>query len=111
MIEKKDAKNLKKYFILSYVIFWLLLALTGFMISIKPPLLIQNIMINICSWSPTFAIIIMFKNLYPNITFIEYLKAHFTKKINLWMFISSFLLQVLVVVIAVLTFFLTNKSR
>lgn len=110
MIEKKDAKDLLKYFILSYLIFWLLLALTGYLISLKVPMLIQNIMIIICSWSPTFAIIIIFKKLYPNITLIEYLKIHFTKKVNPWIFISSFLLHVSVAVIAVLAFFLINKK-
>ena len=110
MIEKKDVKLLKIYFILSYVIFWLLIALTGYMISLKVPLLIQNIMRNISAGTPTFVIIIMFKKIYPNITFKEYLKVHFTKKINPGMFISSFLLQVLVVVIAVLAFFLINNK-
>lgn len=110
MIEKKDAKKLKKFVILSYVIFWLLLALTGYLISLKVPLLIQNIMKNISSGTPTFVILILFRRLYPNMTFKEYLKVHFTKKINPGMFISSFLLQVLVVVIAVLAFFLINNK-
>lgn len=110
MIEKKDAKDLKKYFILSYVIFWLFLALTGYMISLKVPMLIQNIMIIICSWSPTFAIIIMFKKIYPNITLKEYLKVHFTKKVNPGIFISSLLLQILVIVFAVLAFFLISNK-
>jgi membrane protease YdiL (CAAX protease family) len=110
MIDKKDAKDLKKYFILSYVIFWLLLALTGYLISLKVPLLIQNIMKNISAGTPTIVIIIMFKKLYPNITVKEYLKIHFAKKTNPGVFISSFLLQALVVVIAVLAFFLINNK-
>ena len=110
MIEKKDSKDLKKYFILSYVIFWLFLALTGYMISLKVPMLIQNIMIIICSWSPTFAIIIMFKKIYPNITLKEYRKVHFTKKVNPGIFISSLLLQILVIVFAVLAFFLISNK-
>ena len=110
MIEKNDIKILKKYLFLTYVIFWLLLGLTGYLISLKVPLLIQNIMKNICSWTPSFVIIIMFKKLYPNITFKKYLKIHFQKKINPGIFITSFLLQAIVVAIAVLTFFLINKK-
>jgi len=82
MIEKKDAKLLRKYFILTYMIFWLLLALTGYMISLEIPSLIQTIMKNVCAWTPTFVILIMFKKLYPNITFKEYMKLHFMKRIN-----------------------------
>jgi len=109
MIEKKEVKELRNYFILTYVIFWLLLALTGYIISLKVPLLIQNIMKNICAWTPTFVILIMFRKLYPNITFKEYLKLHFTKKINPGLFLSSFLLQVSVAIAAILVFFLINN--
>ena len=110
MIEKKDTKLLKRYFILSYIAFWLLIALTGCMVSLEVSPLIQNIMRNISAGTPTLVIIIMFKKLYPNITFKEYLKVHFTKKINPVMFITSFLLQALAVAIAVLAFFLINNK-
>ncbi|MGL1893891.1 MAG: CPBP family intramembrane metalloprotease [Spirochaetaceae bacterium] len=110
MIEKKDVRYLKKFFILSYVMFWLLLGLTGYLISLDVPLLFQNIMKNICAWTPTFIILIMFKKLYPNTTFKEYLKVQFTKKVDPGQFISSFLLQVLVIVLAVITFFVINKK-
>jgi len=38
MLEKEDARNIKKYFALTYMIFWLLLGLTGYMIFLKVPL-------------------------------------------------------------------------
>ena len=110
MIEKKDAKLLRKYFILTYVIFWLLLALTGYMISLEVPSLIQTIMKNVCAWTPTFVILIMFKKLYPNITFKEYMKLHFVKKINPRDFLVSFLLQAFIVVAALLSFFIINDK-
>ncbi len=109
MLEKEDVRNLKKYFVLTYMIFWLLLGLTGYMISLKVPLYIQVIIKNVCAWSPTFVILIMFKKLYPNITFKEYMKLHFMKKINPRVFLVSFLLQAFILVIAVLSFFIINN--
>ena len=93
VIEKKEAKNLKIYFLLSFIIFWLLLALTGLIISMEAPLLIQNIMKNVCSWTPTFVIIIMFRKLYPGISAKEYLRRNFKKQTKPIIFIVSFLLQ------------------
>ncbi|MCK4466297.1 MAG: hypothetical protein KAU83_11355, partial [Bacteroidales bacterium] len=63
MLEKEDARNMKKYFVLTYMLFWLLLGLTGYLIFLKVPSYIQDIMKNVCAWSPTFAVLIMFKNL------------------------------------------------
>ncbi|MBT7988283.1 MAG: hypothetical protein HN769_00195, partial [Anaerolineae bacterium] len=105
MIAKKDARLLRKYFILTYLIFWLLLALTGYMISIEVPELMQTIMKNVDAWTPTFVILIMFKKLYPGMTFKEYMKLHFMKKINPRDFLVSFLLQAFIVAAAILSFF------
>jgi membrane protease YdiL (CAAX protease family) len=110
MLEKKDAKYLQKYFILTYIIFWLLLVLTGYMISIKVPLLLQTIMKNLCAWSPTFVILIMFRKLYPNLTIKEYMKLNFGKKTNPGLFLKSFLLQALILLLAVLSFFIINNK-
>jgi CAAX protease family protein len=110
MIEKNESKNLKMFFVLSYLLFWVLLAFTGFLISLEVPVLLQNIMKNISAAAPTFVILIMFKKLYPNITFKEYLTSQFMKKINPTQFFISLILQVLVAVIAVLAFFtITNQ--
>lgn len=109
-MEKTEAKNLRKYFIFTYVLFWLLLGLTGFLISIEVPLLLQNIFKNISAAAPTFVILIMFKKLYPGLSFKQYLKLHFTKKINPGDFLSSFILQAAVVIAAVLAFFIINKK-
>lgn len=108
-MEKKDARNIKKYIVLTYTIFWLLLGLTGYMIFLKVPLYTQVIIKNVCAWSPTFVILIMFKKLYPDITFKEYIKLHFMKKINPMVFLVSFLLQAFIIVIAVLSFFTINN--
>ena len=110
MIEKREKKYLTWFFILSYLIFWLLLGLTGYLISIEVSLLIQNIMKNICAWTPTFVILIMFRKLYPDVSLKEYLKMHFMKKIDPKVFLASFLLQVLILAAAVLSFFIISNK-
>jgi membrane protease YdiL (CAAX protease family) len=109
-MDEAEAKKLKIYFIITYLLFWLFIAIIGYLISIDVPLLVQTILKNVCSWTPTFVILIMFKKLYPDVSFKEYFKLHFTKKINLRNFLSSFLLQAAVAVAAVIAFFIiTNK--
>ena len=77
-MDKKDVNNLKRYLLLSYVFFWILLALTGYMIFLDVPMLMQTILKNVCAWSPTFAILIMFKKLYPGFKFKAFMKLHFS---------------------------------
>jgi membrane protease YdiL (CAAX protease family) len=110
MTQRTEVRNLKIFIILSYVIFWILLGLTGYLISIKVPLLIQTIMKNVCAWTPTFVLLIMFKKLYPNMTLVEYLKLHFMKKTNPWVFLTSFVLQALVLVAVILSFSIINNK-
>jgi membrane protease YdiL (CAAX protease family) len=110
MIKKEEAKNLKTYFLFTYLIFWALIAVTGFVMSLDAPKIIQDIMVNICAWTPTFVILIMFKKLYPDFTFKKYMKLHFAKKVNPLNFLMSLLLQAGIVAVAVLTFFLINNK-
>jgi len=86
----------------------LLLGLTGYLISIDLPSLAQTIVKNVCAWTPTFVVLIMFKKLYPGLGIKEYFKLHFMKKIKPGDFISSFLLQAAVLAAAVLAFFIVN---
>jgi len=109
-MDKTEATTLRKYFIFTYLLFWLLLGLTGFLISLEVPLLLQNIFKNISAATPTFVILFMFKKLYPGFSFIQYLKLHFTEKINPRDFVLSFFLQTAVVIAAVLAFFIINKK-
>jgi len=110
MMDKQDAKNLKIYFLITYLVFWVLLALTGLMISLNVPLLMQTIMKNLSAWAPTFAILILFKKLYPDFTFKEYMKLHFIQKVKPRVFLVSVLLQVSILVTVVLAFFMMNRK-
>ncbi len=108
MLEKNDSKNLGTYFVYSYLLFWILLGITGYLISIEIPLLLQNVIKNVCAWTPTFVILIMFKKLFPHTTFKEYLKLNFMKKIKPSMFLVTLLLQILIITVTVFAFFIVN---
>jgi membrane protease YdiL (CAAX protease family) len=110
MPEKNDSKNIRKYFLLSYLLFWLLLALTGYLISLEVPVMIQNIMKNISAAAPTFAILILFRQLYPGVTFKKYMQSHFLRKTKPLIFVKSFVLQLLIMLAAIAAFFLINNK-
>jgi len=110
MIKKEEVKNIKIYFILTYILFWALLGLTGYLISLGIPIFFQNIMKNVCAWTPTFILLIMFRKLYPGIGLKEFLKLHFLKKINPGTFLVSFLLQAFILVLVVLAYFICNNK-
>jgi membrane protease YdiL (CAAX protease family) len=109
MTEIKDLKNFRNYIILTYGLFWLLLVPIAYMISLEVPMIMQIIMKNFSAWTPTFVILIMFKKLYPNVTFKEYMKLHFTQKIDAGEFLKSFFVQAIILIAAVLSFFLINN--
>lgn len=110
MITKQEANNLRKYFVLSYIVFWILLGLTGYIISLKAPLFFQDIMKNLSSWSPTIVVLILFKKLYPNTSFKDYLQLHFLRKIDPLVFLRTLLLQTCIAIIAVAVFFFVNDK-
>lgn len=104
-------KNLKYYVILSYLMFWILLALTGYLISLDVPVFIQNIMKNVCAWTPTFAILIMFKKIYPGTSLRVYLITNFKKRIKPLDIVFVFVLQTGIIFIAVMTYLDKNNTE
>jgi membrane protease YdiL (CAAX protease family) len=104
-------KRMISYTLLTFLIFWILLGLTGLLISLKAPVVVQNIMKNVCAWSPTFSILILFKKLYPDITLKEYLKANFQPKAKTSTYIICFLLQFAILFFAVIVYMLMNQNN
>lgn len=80
---KKPKNSLLKFFLLTYLIFWVLFAITGATIMLKAPKAIQSIMPIICAWSPTFAFLLMFKKIYPNLMLKEYIKQQFNARLKI----------------------------
>ncbi len=106
----KKNRYLRIYFIRTYMIFWLLITLTGLLISLNAPILLQNVMKNLCSYAPTIVVFIMFKKLYPGITIKEYFNTHFKSKTNIKSFTVPLLLQSFILFMAVAIFFVVNTK-
>jgi len=92
-------KHVSNYFILAYVIFWLLLVVTGLLIALKIPQVVQTVMATICAWSPTFAFLILHKNILPGVPLRTWLKNQLPK-VGALDFIVPAVLQVLALVCA-----------
>lgn len=96
MSKAKNSKSLLlKFFLLTYLIFWVLFAITGAVIMLKAPKPIQSIMPIICAWSPTFAFLLMFKKLYPGQLLKEFIKQQFKTRIKI---------SLLIIIISIQTF-------
>lgn len=89
--------------------FWALLGATGYLISRDVPVLIQNIMKNVCAWTPTFIILLMFKRLYPGLRLRDYFVSNFLTKMNFRDLLVVLVLQFGILATAVLIF-LNSKN-
>ena len=105
----KTNKSLKYYLILTYFMFWLLLGLTGYLISQDVPGVFTKHYENVCAWTPTLAIIILFKKLYPGTSFREYFATNFKKRIKPLDFVLALVLQTGIIFIAVMTYLASNN--
>ena len=101
--------HLIRYFVFVYVLFWILLGLTGVLISLKVSLLVQQIMKNVCAWAPTFVIAVLFKKLFPNTTLRDYLKSNFLSKVSPMVFVLSLLVQAAVVCVAIAAYLVAMR--
>lgn len=87
--------GLRRFFILSYALFWLMLAATGAALALKPPAWVAAALKNLCAWSPTFALLLLFKRLFPGRRLGEWLKASFSGRIGVGLLLGSLGLQAL----------------
>jgi membrane protease YdiL (CAAX protease family) len=86
---------------LTYLVFWCLLGLTGVLISLNAPSYVQTIVKNVCAWAPTIVVLIMFRRLFPGVSFGEFFRRNFTGRVNPLTFLLLLVLQVAIVALAV----------
>ncbi len=111
MLEKSEKSKMIKYFVLTYLLFWLMLGITGLLFTLDLPVPVQNIIKNIDAWAPTIMLLIMFKYLYPNTTFKSYLKKNFTTKVNFKSFLMPLLMQLFITTLAITIFLLVSGTE
>jgi len=108
---KLEQQSLARYFIFTYLLFWILIGFTGFLISRNIPVLYQTILKNVCAWTPTFVLFLMFKILYPTTSLLDFFKKNFLSKTNRGHFIIVFILQTAIFLGVVLVYIALNNLR
>jgi membrane protease YdiL (CAAX protease family) len=101
--------NLRLFFILTYVLFYLLLAITGAMISFNVSPVLVTVMKNVCAWTSTFILLILFRKIFPNVSFSAFLKQQFPR-VHLLDFVISLAIEMFFF-ICTLGLFLTLGNR
>lgn len=87
----KNMDVMWKYVIFAYLLFWVMVMVLGgsaAMVFNAPPL-IQRIVQAFCAWAPTFAFLIMYKKLRPDIGLKDFIKSVFDQKLRLDLMIVS----------------------
>jgi membrane protease YdiL (CAAX protease family) len=87
------------YFLLTFLLFWLLLMVTGALILLNAPKPVRDILSVVCSWSPTFVFLILFKKLLPDLRLKVFLKQQFCTKINMSNLLLIFGIQTVIFLI------------
>ena len=85
----------KRYVILAYALFWVLvmgLCGTASMVFHAPPL-VMRILSDITAWSPTFALLILFRKLIPDTKLSDFVKNCFSGKLKLSLFLVGTLVM------------------
>jgi membrane protease YdiL (CAAX protease family) len=88
--------------------FLVVLGLTGFLMSLKVPKIIIDIMSNIAAWTPTFVLIILYKKLFPGVPIRDFLKRNFGSKIKIHNFFQAFFWQLLALILVVSAYLIIN---
>jgi membrane protease YdiL (CAAX protease family) len=107
--EAQIKKPLFKYFALVYLIFYVLFGLTGAAMALGMPKFIPDTLQVVCAWSPTFAFLILYKKLVPDLALGEFIKRQFRAKVGRELFIAI-CLQVLVLIGIIALVSIVNKA-
>lgn len=81
----KKLDNCYKYVITAYITFWLMVLVLcgGASMVFHAPAVVMRILSNVCAWSPTLVLLIMFSKLRPNMTIKDFSKEAFSGKIHI----------------------------
>ncbi|MGG2091198.1 type II CAAX endopeptidase family protein [Bacillus sp. S13(2024)] len=94
------AKRLKKpvvsFILLTNIIFWPLFLLVGVTKLLDFPTWIFDVMLCISAWSSTFAFVLLFKKLYPEQSFIRFVKDRFKNKLSFSIVLTVSMIQIII---------------
>lgn len=100
--EKKLKKPVVSFILLTNIIFLPLFSLVGAIKLLGFPQWIFDVMLCISAWSSTFAFAILFKKIYPEQRFIQFVKDKFNNKLKFSVIFTIMMIQAFIFLIIVL---------
>ncbi len=92
----------KRYILFTYLIFWVFIGMTGFVLmKISDHSWVKALMVMLCSWTPTFVLLVMHRKLMPEKTRKDFFRGLFHAKINYRLLLSATGIQLAIFIIAV----------
>lgn len=107
--ERTLKRPMVSFVVLSYVIFLAFFISIGIGMMLGVPKMLTHILQIIAAWSSTFALIILFKKIYPGLRFKEFVKKQFAPKLRFSVLSIVIIIQVLI--FAVTIFLLPSTSN
>ncbi|UYW72068.1 CPBP family intramembrane glutamic endopeptidase [Bacillus cereus] len=89
-------KPVVSFILLTNIIFWPLFLVVGVIKLLDFPVWIFDVMLCISAWSSTFAFVLLFKKLYPNQSFIQFVKDRFKNKIRFPIVVTVSAIQIII---------------
>lgn len=96
-------KKIKKYVVLSYLVFWCMvlgICGTASMVFHCPPV-VMRILSNVCAWSPTIVLLKGFRYFCPGVTITGFYKKAFGVRMSLLSLFASAVITIAATVITV----------
>jgi membrane protease YdiL (CAAX protease family) len=92
----------KRYLLFTYLTFWVFIGITGLVLmKVSDNSWLKAFMVMLCSWTPTFVLLIMFRKLMPEKSRKDFFRGLFHAKINCRLLLSITGIQLAVFFIAV----------
>jgi len=97
-----------RYLVVTGILSVVLLGLAFLLGKVKAPLIVQTVANCLSAWGPTFAVLVLFRQLYPGQRLGEFLKGNFSVRINPLTFVLLLCLQVGILAFAVAAYLCTS---
>jgi membrane protease YdiL (CAAX protease family) len=101
-------QRVARYLVATGIVSLVLFGLSYLVTSIKVPLYIQTITMNLSAWSPTIAVLILFKHLFPGQKLRTYLQRVFSTRINPLIIVLLLIIQGSIIAYAIAVHFLIS---
>jgi|SRR5699024_6315723 len=109
---KNSLKNpMTGFVVLTYLIFFVFFIIIGISILLGTPKSITTILQIIAAWSSTFAFLILFRKIYPDLKLKDFIKQQFTFRIRFAVLITIVIIQVLIIVVTIFLLSVTTNTQ